>query len=151
MVGNSLELIDTQLARRVEGESTRRLRKIAVAVSRLAVNRTGLGGSPILEVVLGHIDAQEPVPAALKRELTKFAEDLDEQYLALLPEEESGGLESDAVLPLFEKARAAAAVVFACDSDAFKAATESSYEAWAAIGEDTESLRKLISEALDEP
>ncbi len=151
MARNSLELVDLRLARRVESEPPRRLRKVAAAVSRLALDRAGLARSPVFAAALRHLDAEEPLPAPLEEELARSAEDLDLRYLALLSEAEAGRVGHDAVLPRFREARAAAAVVFACHGDALKAATLSSYEAWAAIEEDTGLLRKAILTVLDEP
>ncbi len=133
-----------------------RLRKAAVAVCELALDKSGLE-SPLVREIMGLLRDGKPVSVALRAELQYLVNQLDEEYFDLRDAAET----DDSAIPvhedddpsapwhvMFHKARAAAAVLFACEDDPLFAAAEASYEARAAAHDDVNSVRTAITTAL---
>ena len=104
--------------------------------------------SPIVRDALERLEKGKGVPLNLRRELEKLVEDLDECYYDLDKAVEKGRAKSEDVDLAFNRARAASAVLEACREDAFVAATECVYEAWAATDQNTNAVRRLVIETL---
>jgi len=147
MVGDSLRQIAPDLSERLRGETESRLRTVALAVCKFAVNSAGLE-SPVVGDVLERLEAGKGIRATLRGKLEKLAEDLDERYFEWYNSVEEGRAESEGLDAAFEKARAAAAVLAACKEDAFVAVTECIYEGWAAIDQNMHAIRRIVTETL---
>jgi len=147
LVKDSLQQIAPDLSKRLRGETEGRLRAVSVAVCRFAVESVGLH-SPIVRDALERLEKGKGVPVNLRRELEKLVEDLDECYYDLDKAVEKGRAKSEDVDLAFNRARAASAVLEACREDAFVAATECVYEAWAATDQNTNAVRRLVIETL---
>lgn len=147
MVTDSLQQIAPDLSERLRGETDDRLRTVAVAVCRFAVKNSALD-SAIVRDVLDRLERGRGVPEGLRTDLEEFVEDLDKHYFEMYRAAQAGLPGSKEVDAAFQKARAAAAVLAACEEDAFVAAAECLYEGWAAIDQDTTAIRRLVAETL---
>jgi hypothetical protein len=85
---------------------------------------------------------------ALRAALESLVSELDEIQWDLQRQFEAGLVEQAEYEAAFRRARAANALCCALDPDAFEAASQSVYEAHAAVGEDTAKLMNTISPVL---
>ncbi len=99
-----------------------------MAVARAAVQETGLDNA-IVTKALALLASGRHRDKAIREALKHIVSELDNQYFAEKERYEAGEGSKDAFLDLFEKARAANAVFFAFEDDAFRAAAEATYEA----------------------
>lgn len=147
----------------LQNESDDHLRAVAIAVSKWAVlgnsvervgiadeaARTGtLRDFPVVHGVLLVLETHRRVPPHLKEQLEGFVGALDESYFQAYEAAEAGRGKPDSWQPLFSLARAADAVLSACDPDPRRAASEAIYEAWAAMDENTDALKAVVAKAL---
>jgi len=123
------------------------LRGVAVAVCNLAVQRSGLK-SPVVNEAMQYLLRWQAVPAGIQADLEDLVDQLDAKYFDAKDAAEAAGEGDENWHRAFHKARAAAAVLFACNEDPVRAAAESAFEANAAAHDDTAALRKVISESL---
>ncbi len=147
MPEDSLMRIAPDLSEALSRSSDACLRRVAAAVCKLAVERSGLD-APQVQEVLRLLESNNTVPDDLTTRLKSLAEELDDRYLDLYGEAPEGSSGDEGWLSAFRKAKAAAALVFACEPNASFAATESAVEANEAIGDDIATLRRTIRTVL---
>lgn len=145
---NRLSLIAQDLSTRIYGEPAPIMRKIALIVSRFAINETRLR-DPIIEEAFSALDTEVITNASLRERLGKFVERLDQIQWDLKELVDEGEIDKAEYLAAFSKARAANALYFALDPNEYIAATESIYEANAATNE-LATLKRLALRVLDE-
>src|SRR2546422_1843672 len=149
MAKDSLQRIAPDLSSRLRGQPDATLRRVAIAVSKLAARRAGLD-LPVAMDAVHRLETDGSIPLGTRAELKRSAEELDELYLSLCEAADSSELSDETWRPTFHKAKAAMAIVLACEEDAFFAATEAVVEACDAMGGDLEALRKAVLAALAE-
>lgn len=155
MVKYRLQVTEPGLLKLLLPESGDRLRKVAIAVSELALDASGLH-SPLVAQAIGELSEGKPIQPALRAELQHLVDELDEEYFKLKEEAESADSEpslrdDDPTAPwrvMFHKARAAAAVLFACEDDPLFAAAEATDEARVAVHDDVDAVRIAVLTAL---
>lgn len=120
-----------------------KLRQVALAACTLAVEKTALQADIIENAIqllrVGHSDAN------LKRGVDTFVEELDEVYWDSQDRQERGEATEQEVSEAFFRARAAASVASAMESDPKRAANLAVYEAYYALNEDEEFLQQIAS------
>ncbi len=134
------------LAERIETASKSELRKVAAAVAKAAVCRTGLS-DPVISRALEKLTASSEADRNLQRQVQAVAEDLDERYFTLkepLEEREDAGKTDPEVMLAFSRARAASSVAEALGQDIGDAAGSAGYEAFIATDDE-----KYLIEALE--
>ena len=133
------------LAHRIESADEPELRRLASAVARAAVERTGLS-DPLIDKVM-----QRTAPdAVLRARVLIVAEKLDDRYFTLkepLEERQDAGKTDPHVMVAFSRARAASAVAESLGDDAREAAASAAYEAFIATG-DADYLTDAVERAL---
>lgn len=146
---NSTELLRKtakDLASRIDEADDLVLRRVAAAIARGAIERTGLNHPLVSEAMACLESSGAPTPHLQKR-LSSLVEELDEEYFRLQELEEDGDEEDTRALVAFSKARAAAAVTAALAPDVRAAAAEAACEAIAAI-DDLAYLTAITDKAL---
>lgn len=138
-----LSTIADDLAELLSRQSISRLRGVAAAAARLAVERTQLA-DPRLDAALAAIRDGDPAAVAELSQVLALTEELDEIAWDVQEQCEAGVRPEQAYLAAFARARAAAAVGFALEPDALCAALESVYEAQAATA-DLEGVRAAVA------
>jgi hypothetical protein len=146
MVKYRLQVTEPELLNVLRSQSSERLRKIAIEVCRFALERSELS-SPLVDEAMGFLKRGYPVPARVKTDLRDFVDRLDRQYFDLKEAAEAADNGDEMWHPTFHKARAAAAVLFACEEDPLFAAAEAADEARVAAHDDTSGLRQVITGA----
>lgn len=129
---NSLDLLSRNLANQIAKATDSQKRSICLAVAKRAVRRVQLDNPSIkraLYLLEGGMYRNDLVATTLRQ----LVDNLDDQYFAAQKLHEADPQENETYLTLFRKARAASAVLFALNEDPFIAATESIYEACAAL------------------
>lgn len=142
MIGR-LSSIAPDLVAVIEQQQSEELRRVAVEAAKLAIERTNLSEpqvdaalSALYEGRLGFTPERSAVQY-LADELDKIAWDAQEKM-------EAGIVSRQVYSTAFRRARAAASVGFALDSNALTAALESVYEAQAAVA-DLDAMRIVVS------
>ena len=133
------------LAERIETTGESDLQKLAWAVARAAVERSGLS-DPLIDEALHRIS---PDPE-LQAQVQALAAQLDDDYFALkepLEEREDAGKAEPQLALAFSRARAASAVAEALGDDAREAAVSAAYEAFAAT-DDSQYLTDVLGRSL---
>lgn len=141
-----LSTIADDLAELLSRQSIARLRGVAAAAARLAVERTQLA-DPRLDAALAAIRDGDPAAVAELSQVLALTEELDEIAWDVQEQFETGVRPEQAYLAAFARARAAAAVRFALEPDALCAALESVYEAQAATA-DLQAVRAAVATVL---
>jgi hypothetical protein len=113
---------------------------VTLAVCEFALKRSGLI-SPLTDEATKLLRERRPIPPRLEADLEDLVERLDAEYF---------GKRDETAILLFHKARAAAALLFACEDDALHAASEAFYEANAAT-DDTQALKAIVVGTLGRP
>ena len=140
-----LSSIAPGLAERLEGQEPERLRVVAAKAAALAVLDTGM--SAILSGGLVALRDGRFGNSADRAGVLRLVDELDAAAWDLQEQSENDAGSPEAYLSAFRRARAAAAVGFALDSDAVTAALESVYEAEAAVS-DPEAVVAVAEAAL---
>jgi hypothetical protein len=161
-----LQLLAPDILQQLQTLNQQDLRRVALAACRFALEKSGLVSAPVREA-LGYLEAGQPVPMQVRTSLARHVEALDGEYFDLHDKAEAEdpvgmargiGHEDDQWVELFEKARAAASVQFACNEDPLTAAAEAVCEANHATHDETDrhvhevelrpALRTAIMQAL---
>jgi predicted transcriptional regulator len=145
---NRLELVDPDLSKRLSRMTEMQLRAVALAVSRFAVERTGLSDA-IIDRGLAALHEGRYGDPQLRSQLWSLVESLDEIQWDLQDAIDEGRASQDEYEVAFNRARAAHSVYFAQDPDALEAALEATYEANAAT-DDLAGLRAAVLTASTE-
>lgn len=148
MSENRLETIDSKLSKRLKQVPSRQLRIAALAVFEAALERIGLR-DPTIDKGLEALRSERDYDPQLRKQVKSLVERLDEIQWNLQDMREEGNASESQYLAAFSQARIANALYFALDRDAYVAATETIYEANAAV-DDLEGLKKIISSILNE-
>jgi hypothetical protein len=122
------------IALRLEGAESHRLRQVAEAVASLAVAQTGQSDS-CLDAAIDLVKRGMFGDSAERTRVQLLTEELDETQWDLQERVESGTASQEQYLNAFRRARAASTVWFALADDPLEAALESVYEAHAAIAD----------------
>jgi hypothetical protein len=144
----SLRLVAPDLVARLQRASEGELRRVAAAVSSLAVTKAELSHEDVRAVFLN----PERTPDQwqhLRERIDRLVQELDERAWRAKQEVEAGRAPNEAYLRAFRMARAAAAVGNMLSADALDAASEAAYEAYFAI-DDRTVFREAIRRALGE-
>ena len=147
MVKYRLQLIAKELMAELMSVDEASLRRVAVAVSMLALQRSGLE-SPVVNKALEYLNEGRLVPQRIRTDLEDLVDQLDEKYFDLKEAAEAADKGDEMWHPEFHQARAAAAVFFVCEEDPLLAASESAYEASVAAHDDPQSVKRVIGKAL---
>ena len=145
-MSSRLSTVAADLPARLEAQPAETLRKVAVAVALLAVERTQLADSR-LEGALQSLTNTTAVPPELRSAVQQATDELDEIAWEAQDKADEGLLDQQDYQQAFRRARAAACVGFALEPDAIHAALESVYEAQAATG-DLSVVREVVEHAL---
>ena len=134
------------LAAKIRESDERGQRRVAIAVASWATGVAHLDDvterrSALALLRRGQIDQ------ILLDELFQFVEQLDEAAWSIHDAVAAGKASRDDYVAAFGRARAAAAVLFACDSNSASAALESTYEASVVVSE-VDTLRLVVEDAL---
>ncbi len=141
-----LEMIAADLSAQLRDCSDAGRRAAALAACRLALNRNPLD-EPVIAEALAVLEAGGPAGSTLKASLWRLVEHLDADYFDLQDAADEGRSSQADFFGAFRKARAVNALYCALSRGSFEAATESIYEANAAV-ENLEALRVVIQDAL---
>lgn len=146
MKGSSVDLIDKDLAARLDTATEPQLRAAAFAAANFGMERAGLRDELVSEVLSALAHGQD-MDEKLREKLARTVASLDNMQFALQNQVDEGRADKAAQSAAFRKARAADATYQASDPNAFKAATEAIYEARFA-SKDMEGLRSRVLAAL---
>jgi hypothetical protein len=139
-----LDAVSPRIVECLRDASPETLRSTAIAACEFALSRVIVP----YDIVSEAMDALRRQPMARERFSTKLAalaERLDQDYFELHAAAGERRDANDEWLTRFHQARAATAVAYACDEDAWTAAVESIYEAAMAIPEsERDALFKLV-------
>ncbi|MES2788383.1 MAG: hypothetical protein V4719_02095 [Planctomycetota bacterium] len=124
-----------------------RQRAACLAACEFAVATTGISSSAVVQA-LQLLRVSQPISAGLKHDLGTLMQRLDEEYFDLKEAAEERNASESEWKRVFSQARAASALAFASNENAFEAATEAIYEATTAV-DDREELVGIILNALD--
>lgn len=141
-----LATIDPDLAARVDAATAESCRAAALAAARFAVDQVRLD-EPLVERVLELLRRGQVGASPERSELEGLVAELDEEQWALQDRVDAGEATVEDHIDAFGRARAAASVYWAGDSDFRQAAGEAIYEASAAFDDLTE-LRSVVIEAI---
>lgn len=142
----------TALADEVRGASDELRKHACLVACRLAVSRTGLQ-SALVDEVMQLLDESKPVPPKQRKNLSRLAKALDQEYLQLYDRVEEGAAAEKDEFQAFFVARAAEAVSFAVSAicnDSSEDIGDSIYEAVQASGQDRAfiaSVRAALSQS----
>jgi len=142
MKGSSVDLIDKDLATRLDTAIESQLRAAAFAAADFGMERAGLRDELVSEA-LSALEHGRYMDETLREKLARIVASLDDTQFALQDQVDEGRVDKVAQSAAFQKARAANAVYRAFDPNAFKAATEAIYEAKFA-SKDLEGLRSRV-------
>jgi hypothetical protein len=145
-VTTRLSSVAADLVERLERQPPARLRRATADAVGLAIARTGLV-DPRLDAALTALRDGAFGETPERSGVVQLAGELDETAWDVQDKAEAGEVTRQAYLAAFAKARAAAPVGFALDSDALNAALESVHETQAAVA-DLEVVREVVSAAL---
>jgi len=112
MVRTRLDTLPDNLAEQIATTTDEQKRAICLAACKLAVERTGVSGQ-LVEVALRSLETGRNNDASVIAELKRLVDDLDAKYFDAEQLYEAGKGTKEAYLALFQKARAANAVLFA--------------------------------------
>jgi hypothetical protein len=136
-----LELIAPELPAGLAHLPEPQLRGVALAAATFALEQTGLD-DPVLGQALAAVRQDRRDDPGLRGRVESLVDTLDERQFELQEAVDNGEGDKVAQSAAFARARAANAVFYALDPDAFTAATDVLYEAYAATG-DLERVREL--------
>lgn len=122
------------------------MREAASAAALLAINHTRLA-DPRLDEALAAVRDRTPGGRSVCSKAEQVTEELDEIAWDIQDQVDEEAASQEAYFEAFSRARAAAAVGYALESDPLKAALETVYEAQAALG-DLKAIRTAIDSAL---
>jgi hypothetical protein len=142
-----LSTVAPDLAGRLEKQSPERLKIVAANAANLAVTRTQLA-DPRLDVALASLRDGGTDNTAERYGVQQLTNELDEIAWNAQEMAETGAASREEYSAAFRRARAAASVDFALDSDALSAALEAVYEAQAAVA-DLEAMRVVVNAVLE--
>jgi hypothetical protein len=145
---NRLDSAWPVVASRLRQADTPRQRAVAIAASKWAVATSGLD-EWVVGDVLRQLDGGS-VSSTRRSDLDDLVILLDEAAWLVQDAVDEGSANIDDYLVAFGKARAAAAVQFACDPDSALASLEAVYEASVVVS-NNESLLAVVTEQLDGP
>jgi hypothetical protein len=141
-----LATISPELAERLHRASAAKRHHAIMVACEMAVSKAQTDYA-VVEESLRQLRAGHVFTAKQKGRIDTLTAQLDQDYLNLQEAAETGKIPVADFMGAFAKARAVAAVSFA-GSDAPDAASESIYEAAAAVGEDKAVLLSRIESAL---
>jgi hypothetical protein len=144
-VNTRLGLVAPDLVNDLDQQEPPVLRAVTTRVVHLAVDRTRLVSDAAL-VALAALDECRFGQSEEREATLRLVDDLDEVAWDLQERSERGDASQAEYLAAFCRARAASAIAFALDADAFVAATEGIYEAQAAIS-DLDAIRSIVGGA----
>lgn len=143
MPANRLDVIAPDVSARLQHLSTKQLRQVTYTICKLALDRTDVQ-EPVLNEAMESLKAEQYDHVALHEQLGHLVERLDQKQWDAQDAVATGQADETTYLFAFAQARAAHAVYFALQSNAFTAATEAIYEAQAALN-DIGSIHAVIS------
>jgi hypothetical protein len=143
-----LSSIAPDLVATLERQRPRRLRLVAASAVGLAVERVRLA-DPQLEAALGALREGRFGNTNERTGVVRLAQELDEMAWAEQDKAEAGDGSRETYVIIFRKARAAAAVGFALETDALTGTLEAVYEAQAAV-KDLEAVRSAATAVLED-
>jgi hypothetical protein len=146
-VTSRLSSVAVDLVERLERQPPARLRQLTADAVRLAVARTQLV-DPRLDAGLVALGSGAFGDTPERSAVLRLVDELDEIAWDVQDKAEASEATQQAYLAAFAKARAAASVGFALDSDALNAALEAIYETQAAVA-DLNAVREMVGAALD--
>jgi hypothetical protein len=135
------------LAERLRSAGNAGLRAVADKIAAAAVAAMKVS-DPRIDAGLHAAAARDWGNTAVRADLEKLTEELDEIAWDIQEQAEEGTATEAEYETAFRRARAVAALCFSLESDAATAASESVYEAWHAL-DNPDVVRDLIDEALD--
>lgn len=141
-----LSSVAPDLVAQLEQHAPELLRKVAGSAADLAVERTQLVDQR-LDAALTALRDGRLGDTAERSEVHYLVDELDEIAWDAQEKAESGLVSRQTYSAAFRRARAAASVGFALDSDALNAALEAVYEAQAAVA-DLDLVRRVVGVAL---
>ncbi len=141
-----LELVAPDLSAQLRESDDASRRAAALAACHLALSRNHLA-EPLVGEALAALEAGSGGGSQLKESLWRVVEKFDTDYFDLQDAADEGKATEPEYVAAFRKARAANALHCALSRSSFEAATESIYEANAAV-EDLDALRAVIQDAL---
>jgi hypothetical protein len=131
-----LNMLDDSIATFVRGATDDARRKFARAVAQLALERAFAGDTSNEKSVLRQALATKPPAPDVAAAVEKIVDKLDEAGFDLSEKCDRGNATQQEYQAAFAKARAANAVWYALHADPLVAASETAYEAVAAVGDD---------------
>ncbi len=146
MPRNILEDLSRYLADEVERATDEEKRAICVPVCKLAIKRTGVD-HPLVDKALLLLEKGVVKDEQITTALEQLVGDLDDIYFAAEKRYISGQDKEQTYVALARRARAADAVLVAFNDDPFVAATWSTYEACAALG-DVDEVQAVVTDVL---
>jgi hypothetical protein len=138
--------ISSDLVERLRRATTPELRAIALLAATMAADQAS-PTHPIFEKALQELTGMHGLQERTAEELKRTEQEADEKYFSLQQDAEVTGGDDAEWMKSFRNARVAAALYWAGDLDPFQAATESVYEAIAAVG-DSEAIMLKIAGVL---
>ena len=146
MIG--LELLSPDLVAKLRLASPDKQRAAALVSCEFAISHARVE-HPLVEEALRELHVGTVLIPQRKAKIDALASQIDEEYFDLQEAAQEGRASKEEYLQMFAKARAVAALSFACTEDAFQAATEAIYEAAATIGDTNKrELFALVESAL---
>jgi Zn-dependent M32 family carboxypeptidase len=150
MMDTRLRLHSTDLVDRIAKSSAERRRRATIIACQAAIKHSALS-DPMVITLLSNLSDEIKIDDSARKKLEQLIDDLDEQALddPELDKAYRGDLSRHNVI--FNKARAANAVLFALDhGEAWLEAAESIYEAFVCLDnrDEVKKLRKTIEEVL---
>jgi len=143
-----LELLSPDLVTRLRHASSARQRAASLVAAEFAISHAQVEHRLVAKA-LEKVRTTGILTDEENAEVEVLAARLDEEYFELQEAAEQGIASADEYLRMFAKARAVTALSFAGNEDAFRAATESIYEAAATIrGDDKGELFALLESVL---
>jgi hypothetical protein len=147
MTQPGLNLVAPDLIEALKAADDSQRHRAAVAAARFALARNNLLEDPTVTKALRALTDGSVGDKAVREAVSRLAEQFDENAWTIQEQVESGQREQQEYLVAFARARAAAALSFALDPDAHRAACEALYEAYHAT-HDLDALREEARAAL---
>jgi hypothetical protein len=145
---NRLETLSLDLAAELRRATPAKQRAAVLAACDFAISRAGVE-EPDAKTMLCQLQAGKEIRPQQRKQIDALVSDLDDEYFHLQEAAEQGQASEQAYLRQFAKARAVAALSFACNEDSYEAATEGIYEAAiSVIVEDKSELLAVVEAVL---
>lgn len=142
-----LDTVSPDLVRLLRVATPETRKTASVAACEFAISQSGVR-DPVVLRAISVLSNGDPISSTDRDAVRELASRLDDEYLDAYEAEEASKSTHMLYLQPFHQARAIAAVAFATDAEGFDSATESIYEAMAAVDESQE-VAELVRSILE--